>query len=629
MHTIRYFSISVTCLAALFVVTSLPVRAEDSSSREKELLAVLRSDAPTAEKAITCKLLAIYGSSEAVPDLAKLLPNEQLSSWARIALEAIPGAASDEALRKATESLKGKLLVGTINSIGFRQDAAAVGLLATRLQDKDAEVASAAAVALGKIGNADATKSLHGVLASAPVDVRSAVAQGYLLCAERLLSEGKAGEAVKIYDEIRKADLPKQRIIESTRGAILARNQEGIPLLVELFASPDKQMFQLALGTAREFPGGEVDKALATEMAKATPYRAALIIHAMADRKETVVVAAVLKAAEQGPEEVRLAAITALGRVGSVSCLSNLLKIAIEEETNLSRAAMAALAVLPGEAVDAQVVELLAKAEPKSYPLLIQLVGMRRISAVADLLKALENSNQSVRSAALIALGETITLDQLSVLVSQFVEPKHPEDVSVAQLALKAASVRMPDREACATELASALKQSPADKKSAFLEILIDVGGANALKTLNEAAMSDDPQLQDTASRLLGKWNGVDAAPVLLDLAKNAPEEKYQIRALRGYIGLARKFAMPARKRVEMCQKALDASSRSAEQKLVLDVLRLYPHHATLNLAIKARKIPDLEADATQATLDIAKKLRSRGVNVSKQLTKAGLSMPE
>ena len=31
---------------------------------------------------------------------------------------------------------------------------------------------------------------------------------------------------------------------------------------------------------------------------------------------------------------------------------------------------------------------------------------------------------------------------------------------------------------------------------------------------------SDDPQLQDTGSRLLGKWNSVDAAPVLMDLAK-------------------------------------------------------------------------------------------------------------
>ena len=91
-------------------------------------------------------------------------------------------------------------------------------------------------------------------------------------------------------------------------GAILARDEAGIPLLLEQFRSPDNSLFQLALSTAREFAGGEVDKALADEMLRATPQRAALMIQAMADRGESVVLSAVLKAAEQGPKPVRLAA---------------------------------------------------------------------------------------------------------------------------------------------------------------------------------------------------------------------------------------------------------------------------------------------------------------------------------
>ncbi len=116
---------------------------------EAELVAILTGDAPAADKAMACKRLAVYGSAEAAPELAKLLGNEQLSSWARIALENIPGAKVDEALRTASESLQGKLLVGTLNSIGVRRDAAAVDVLKKRLQDSDVEVASAAAVALG------------------------------------------------------------------------------------------------------------------------------------------------------------------------------------------------------------------------------------------------------------------------------------------------------------------------------------------------------------------------------------------------------------------------------------------------------------------------------------------------
>ncbi len=629
MLSTRSFTRFAVCLTALIVMASASARAADpivtSPEKEQEQLAILRSDAPSADKAIACKKLAIDGSSESVPDLAKLLSDPQLSSWARIALEAIPGAAADEALLKATESLEGRLLVGTINSIGVRRAANAVEALITRLKDADADVASAAAVALGRIGNAAATQSLREALATADVKVRSAVAEGCVLCAERLHAEGKSDEAAQIYDQVRKADVPKQRIIEATRGAILARKQAGIPLLLEQFRSPDKKLFQLALGTAREFPGGEIDKALAAEMAKATPDRAALIIQAMADRKETVILASVLEAAGSGPKPVRLSAIGALARVGDASCVSVLLTAAVDADNDLAQAAKSTLADLPGEKVDSQIVALLAKAQGKSYPLLIELVGKRRIEATPVLIKALDHSDQVVRRAALKALGETVALKQLTVLITQVITPKHADDAPVAEQALKAASVRMPDRDACATELAKALDRAPAATKGTLMEILTDVGGTTALKTIGTAAKSNDPQLQDIGSRLLGKWNSVEAAPVLLDLAKTAPEEKYQLRALRGYIGLARKFDMPDAQRAEMCQKAFDASRQPAEQKLVLEVLKLKPSIEGLKLAIKAKQIAELKDDAAQATLVIAQKIGGKGDEVKDLLSKAGI----
>ncbi len=616
-------------LATLVAVSANSARAFDgpatSPEKEKELLAVLRSDAPAAEKALACKGLAIYGSAAAVPDLAKLLPNPQLSSWARISLEAIPGEESNEALRNAANSLEGRLLVGMINSIGFRRDVKAVDALAAKLPHADPEVAAAAAVALGNIGNANATKALRGALAESRANVRSAVAEGCVLCAERLHVSGDADAATEIYDQVRNAEVPMQRIIEATRGAILARGQDGIPLLIETFQSKNSRMFQLALGTVREFPGGDVDKALAAELAGMTPDRAALMIQAMADRPDTVVLAAVMKAAESGDRQVRLSAVDALRRVGDNSCLSTLLKIAVDGDAELAKTANATLAELPGKQVDREIVKLLPSSKGKTYLLLLQLIGQRRIDAVDDVLKALENSDAGVRKAALIALGETVSLKELSILISQVVRPKHPEDAAVAQQALKAAAVRMPDREACATELAAALSRAPAATKTTLLEILKDVGGDKALQTLAAAARSIDPQLQDTGSRLLGTWNGLAAAPVLLDLAKTGPAEKYRVRALRGYLGLARKFAMPDAQRARMCRNAFAATRRPTEHKLALDVLKLHPSTEGLQLAITAMKTPTLKADATAAALIIAQKVGGKGVDVSKLLSGVGL----
>jgi HEAT repeat protein len=596
-----------------------------SPEKEQELLAVLKSDAAPADKAITCKQLAIYGSAAAVPELAKLLPIPELSSWARIALESIPGPEADEALRTATESLQGRLLVGTINSIGVRRDAAAVAALSGKLKDADVEVAAAAAVALGRIGNDDASKALRTALADSSPEVRSFVAEGCVLCAERLHSEGKSADAIAIYDEVRAADVHLQRIVEATRGAILARGRDGIPLLVEQLHADDRTLFRLALGTAREFPGSEIDQVLVTEMMTSPDDRAALIVQAMADRKDTVVLTAILKAAEQGPLAVRLSAVDALARVGDVTCLNSLLKIAVDKDAELSVAAKDTLAELPGDNVNAQIVALLPKAEGATYPLLIELVGKRRIEAVPQLLKALDNNSGVVRTAALVALGETVSLQQLSVLIDQVVAPKKSEDAEIAQKALKAASIRMADREACAKELSAAVDRvKSVPVKGTLLQILGAMGGTNALQAVGKAAKSTDAQLQDISSRLLGEWMTEDAAPVLLELAK-IPSNPYQVRALRGYIRIARQFVLPDAKRTEMCQTAFDAARQTAEKKLVVDILKRYPTVDNLKMTIKLMKVPELKDDATQAMLVIAQKLSGKGVDVKELLATAGI----
>ena len=271
MYTTRpIFQLALVALLLCSAVTfNAKETAAEDAAKEKELLAVLQSEAPEAEKAITCKLLAIHGSAKAVPELAKLLPNPRLTSWARIALEAIPGPEADEALRDAASNVEGRTLIGVLNSIGVRQDAQAVELLAGLVANKDEGVASAAAVSLGKIGNEEATTALLKSLAEpGSPKIRSALAEGIIRCAERRLADGNNAEAIKLYDELRHPELPKQRIIEATRGSILARGEEGLELLLALFESNDKKMFQLGLQTAREFPGSNVDQKLAEHWRK-------------------------------------------------------------------------------------------------------------------------------------------------------------------------------------------------------------------------------------------------------------------------------------------------------------------------------------------------------------------------
>jgi HEAT repeat protein len=619
------FVVGIALAAAMqwFVAASSSVADEKSAAKEKELLETLRSGAP-AEKAMACKQLTIHGGTAAVPELAKLLSDEQLASWARIALEAIPDASAGEALRHAAESLQGKLLVGALNSIGVRRDAGAVVLLAKRLKDQDNEVASAAAVALGRVGNDAATRTLREALTGAPAALRDSIAEGCILCAEQLLAGGKAREAAELYDQVRKAEVTKQKVVEATRGAIVARGADGIPLLVEQLRSDDKTFFRIGLSTSRELAGREVADAIAGEVTRTSRDRAALLLSALADRKDGYVPEAIVKAAKSGAAPLRVAAINALGRAGEASALSTILEAATDKDAEVVSAAKAALIALPGEKVNAEIAARLAKADGKSLVVLIEAAGQRRVPAEETLIKSLDHREPEIRRAALAALGETVGPKNLSVLIARVIGGADKADAQSARAALKAACIRMPDREATAAQLAAALPRASADDKAILLEILGEMGGKKALDTIAAAVRSGDEKLQDAGSRLLGEWLDVDAAPVLLDLAKTASSDKYQVRALRGYIRLARQFAKSDEERARMCQIALEAARRPEEQKLVLGVLQSYPSVETLKVALAARETTGLKDDATRTAMAIAQRIGGKN-DVRKFLADAGV----
>ncbi len=507
----------------------------------------------------------------------------------------------------------------------MRRDARAVESLIARLSDADAEVASAAAVALGHIGGEPAVKALEQALTSDPAAVRSAAAEGCILIAERSLAEGHPAEAVKLYDAVRQADVLPERILEATRGAILARGTAGVPLLVEQLRSNDKGRLVVGLRVARELAGREVSDALVADLGRAAPSRQALLLLALADRGDKTVLPVVLQAAKSGPAKVRSVAVGVLKRLGNVACVEVLLEASLESDADLARTAIDVLAEMPGQDVDKDLAARLLKAQGKTRQVLIELAGRRRIAAAsAALLKAADDPDAQIRARALMALGATVELSDLPVLIGRVVKPEKSEDAAAAQQALGIACQRMADREAAAAKLVSAMGRAPVAARCGLLEILASMGGPTALASVGAAAKDSTAETREAATRLLGEWMDVDAAPILLDLAKTAAEEKYKVRAMRGYIRLVRQFVLPDDQRAQMCRTALETAGRDAEKQLVLEVMRRYPSPEMLRLALDAAKIPSLKDDATGASLAIAQRLGGAADQVRKVMSQVG-----
>jgi len=609
----KSFSCQVAALV-LFAYAS-PVRAADNQSspaeKESALISLLKSDAPAAEKAITCKRLAIYGTKDAVPVLAPLLADPQLASWARIALEAIPDPAVDAAMRDAMGKLQGKLLVGVINSIAVRRDAKAVSGLVKKLKDADPEVASAAAVALGRIGGADAAKALSKSLAAAPTAVRAAVAEGCILCAERLLAQSKAADAMKLYDAVRAADVPRQKMLEATRGAILARKADGLPLLLEQLRSPDKALFGIGLRTARELPGRAVTEALAAELPRTSPDRQSYLLLALADRSDDAVLPAVVAAAGSGPQKLRLTAIGILDRLGNPASVSVLLGAAADSNADLAQAALAALARLPGSEVDAELLTRLPSTTGKARQVLIELAGQRHLDrALPAIVTGAEDPDAGVRAAAVQAigiLGDDKQVAGLAKLLQATQSPKERADLEMALLAItgRAGARAVPS-------LLPLAQNSDSAVRIIALRVLAAAGGPDALAAVKAAVEDKDEIVRDEAVRTLSTWpnnwpedSGV--AEPLLTLAKSSGKTSYQVLALRGYLQYVQgDKQLKDDEKVGKVTELLPLIKRPEEKRLAIAAVGAIPNAGVLELLATFAADPAVAEDACSAIVKLA-----------------------
>ena len=212
--------------AALTELSEIIKKAHDDKAElakiEKALLGVLESDAKQAGKQYVCRELSIIGTEQSVEVLGGMLADQETSDMARYALERIPGAAVNKALRGSLSQAKGKAKIGIVNSLGQRGDRQAVRPLRRMVTGKNKELAAAAAAALGRIAGPQAAKALAAAKDKTEGKVQLAVLDAYLKCADKMVATGKKSDALAIYKALGAPDMPKPIRTAAVTGMINA-----------------------------------------------------------------------------------------------------------------------------------------------------------------------------------------------------------------------------------------------------------------------------------------------------------------------------------------------------------------------------------------------------------------------
>ncbi|MGC8742342.1 MAG: HEAT repeat domain-containing protein [Verrucomicrobiia bacterium] len=617
----------VNLIGALTVVfgllsSSVLSAAESNAEKEQSLIAILKSNAGQKEKADACRELAVYGTKAAVPVLAPLLEDEKLSHMARYALEPIQDPSVDEAFRNALKKVNGRLLVGVIGSIGVRRDVKAIDALAVYLNDQNAEVAQAAARALGSIGTTQSAKVLQAALAKAPSENILAVCEGLFRCAESLAAAKQTKEALAIYDMLRELkNAPHQVTTGAVRGSILLRPQkESLALLEKSLKSQDYLIFSAAVRSALEMKGQEAGKVLAAVLATLPVDNQVEILNAIANRGDAVALPEVIKLSLSGNKTARIAAIKAIGSIGQDKALPELVNLTTESDSEISKTAQDALAGFAGKGADAIVMNMMKDSDVSKRVIGIDLVARRRmITALPTLVGLTSDNDPKIRQAALKRIGELGSVSEIDSLLGLLKKSDNDQDISAIEQSLSTICARAQNQELVANKIIAAFSSVGAKQKGALLHILSAIGNQTALAAVREAVKDQNQQVRNEAIRALGDWKSADAAPDLIELARTAQNNSDKTLCLRNFFRLTGQAEIPVNQRIELCKKAAEIISNVEEKKMLLGALGNITATDAFGLIIPMLSDESTANEAGAAVVSVATRLLQNKRNLNNQ----------
>jgi len=582
---------------------------EQRQAVEQRLIGTLAGPSTADARSFLCRQLRTIGTARCVPALEPLLIDAKLSHMARYALGRIEGSEAEAALHRALGKTAGKLQVGIINTLADRRCENARPDFVKLLGSPDAQVAEAAAAALGKLGGAASVRALDAARAKAPDGVRARIDHALMACADRLLAAGHKPEAARLYERFYAPKAPRQFRLGALCGLVAARGEAAAGLLVEAIRGDDRQLQATAIGLAASIEGQQATKTLVALLPSLKPKAQELLLGALGRRGDRAAAQAVMAAAKSEHEAVRVAALEALGTVGDASAAGMLLQLAASAGGREQQVARRSLVRLRDDAVDAMLIQAVGAGEAKVRVEVIRsLAGRGTPKAVAPLLKAAGDDDAAIRREAVRALGTLATEAELPSLVGLAVKPKDPKDRSAVVQAIAVAFRRVKDREKQAAPVLAALGGAPADAKPTLLELLGRAATPKALGAVRAAIKDPDAAIQDAAVRTLAEWPDATPAEELLTLARTSASAIHKVLALRGYVRMAGMSEKPT----AMYARAIELAQRPEDKKLALAGLGTANTVEALALVEKHLEEKTLRNEAAMAVVQIADRIRDK-----------------
>lgn len=532
----------------------------------KAALAAMTSASQPA-KVWLVRQLEVVGGNESVAALSELAldSDRELRDVARRALQMNPSEDATKALVAALRKAKNhEITTGLIYALGERKTEIAVSAIALYLGNENYYVASAAAIALGRIATDAAVEAL---IVHHKKNPSSATADALLAAAEF----AQAANQSRIIDVLSGKDAPDSVQIALLKTLVKYGHKKATPKLKEALASNNADLIGAAGQLLSEQSREELIAQLAKDLGNYSTYAQEQILQAVGAKQVQSATAAAAKALTNNSSAVRAAAIAALGQIGSSDSIQALLDFSNSAESDDQRAIKQALWRTAGDGVN----EVIAKAAANGQVAALQASIDRAIYEVAPQLIAqyhqLPQQAQGVAAKALQTLAGDGQLQDVLGMLSAESESLRKTGESV----LSALGMRAKDKDGGVAAIKKAYAKADERAKQSMLAALRGFGTDEALALVTQEISSNSEALQEAAVRSLAAWNQPQAVSVLLKLSRDdSAPLNYRVLALRGVNRLiVSSKELDAKQKIEGLLEALGSANRPEEKNLALSSL--------------------------------------------------------
>lgn len=597
-----------------------PAAAAGAGRGEEEvrLLAVLASAAPLAEREAACVRLHRVGSERAVPALASLLTDPALSHAARHALEAMPFAAAGTALADALATTAGGVRHGVIASLASRRELAAVPGLAGVLRDvSDPAAAEAAAHALGAIPSAAALAALESAWPEASGPVRAAVVDALLGQARRLLEAGDSREAGRVFRSVHANERDPRVRLAADEGMIRAAGAVGLALVRAGLTGTVEPERAAALRVIEDLPQPGLGGLLRELLPELAPTVQRSVIDGWLRRADPPPPEVVRPLLRSVALDTRLAAIHALGRVGTTEDIGSLLGWAAGAEPE-RRAARLALTTLRAEGATASLRRQAREGRGPERIEAVRALGERGDREAADELLALARSeDDTLRLAALRSVSLVLQpgrVAELVGMVSGAADPVRRGEVGRA-LALTLGRLQPAEGSPALAAVTRTFHVAAPEVRAALVTACGGVVAPEVREMLRRALAAEVPEVRAAALVALGTTTDAALLPDARELAVRGVEEAAREAGTRAAVRLIARegSGVTFAERMDFFRAVAAATPTLAQRRVLLNALAGGRTREELALAAAWLDDEGSAADAAAAVVRLAPRVPEAG----------------